>query len=115
MQSTLGTELVVGVNSAKTIAECKGPPVMSDEERITAVGGCRFVAEVIPDVPYVMTREYLMDVMERYKIDYVVHGDDPVIVNGVDIYAHVKARSLAHPPIPGPMPLHPRCRPPRPA
>lgn len=89
---TLGTQLVVGVNSDKTIAECKGAaPVMNDLERQTAVAACRFVAEVVPAVPYVMTQEYLKYVMEKYNIDYVVHGDDPVIVDGKDVYAHVKA------------------------
>jgi len=96
----LGTQLVVGVNSDKTIAECKGAaPVMNDLERQTAVAACRFVAEVVPEVPYVMTQEYLKHIMETYNIDYVVHGDDPVIVDGKDVYAHVKAmgkyRSIA--------------------
>eukprot|EP00939_MAST-03C_sp_MAST-3C-sp1_P003385 g3385.t1 len=88
----LGTELVVGVNSDDTIAQCKGcAPCMNDEERQTAVASCRFVKEVVPNVPYVMTQEYLNMIMEKYDIDYVVHGDDPVIVNGKDVYAHVKA------------------------
>jgi len=88
----LGTELVVGVNSDETIADCKGcAPCMSDSERQAAVAACRFVKEVVPNVPYVMTQEYLNGIIEKYNIDYVVHGDDPVIVNGKDVYAHVKA------------------------
>ena len=40
-------ELVVGVNSSETITTAKGfAPVMTDEERITCVRGCRFVEEV---------------------------------------------------------------------
>eukprot|EP00466_Bigelowiella_natans_P009124 jgi/Bigna1/73090/fgenesh1_pg.22_\ len=62
---SLGHELVVGVNSSKTIMKCK-------------------------DIPYVMTTEYLERLMKRHQIDYVVHGDDPVIVDGKDVYAHVK-------------------------
>jgi ethanolamine-phosphate cytidylyltransferase len=50
------------------------------------VEGCRFVDEVVPGVPYVMDEDYLKSVMEKYKIDYVVHGDDPCIVNGRDVY-----------------------------
>ena len=61
---------------------CKGPPVMNDEERLAAVEGCRFVDEVVPGVPYVMNEAYLRQVMEKYRIDYVVHGDDPCIVDG---------------------------------
>ena len=82
----LGTYLVVGVNSDATITACKGPPVMNDEERLAAVEGCRFVDEVVPDVPYVMDEAYLKRVMEKYRIDFVVHGDDPCIVNGRDVY-----------------------------
>jgi len=82
----LGTYLVVGVNSDATITACKGPPVMNDEERLAAVEGCRFVDEVVPDVPYIMDEDYLKMVMEKYRIDFVVHGDDPCIVNGRDVY-----------------------------
>ncbi len=86
----LGTELVVGVNSSDTIAQCKGPPVMDDEERCAMVRACRFVDEVVEGTPYVMTNDYLMKLIEEHDIDYVVHGDDPVIVDGKDVYAHVK-------------------------
>ena len=55
---------------------------MSDEERLAAVEGCRFVDEVVPGVPYVMNEAYLRHVMEKYRIDFVVHGDDPCIVDG---------------------------------
>lgn len=85
------TELIVGVNSDETIKQCKGPPVMSDDERCTAVEGCRFVQQVVPRTPYVMTEKYLSQIMEEYDIDYVVHGDDPCIVDGKDVYGHVKA------------------------
>jgi ethanolamine-phosphate cytidylyltransferase len=89
---SLGTQLVVGVNSSETIAECKGfAPVMNDDERCTAVLGCRFVDEVVRRTPYVMTEEYLNHIVDTYNIDYVVHGDDPCIVNGKDVYGHVKA------------------------
>ncbi|CAM9217293.1 unnamed protein product [Discosporangium mesarthrocarpum] len=88
----LGTHLVVGVNSDESITKCKGPPVMNDEERLTAVQGCKFVDEVVPNVPYVMSEEYLDYVIEKYRIDYVVHGDDPCIVDGKDVYASAKAK-----------------------
>lgn len=42
--------------------------------------------EVVRDVPYVMNEEYLKYVIEKYRIDYVVHGDDPCIVDGKDVY-----------------------------
>ena len=40
------------------------------------------VDEVVQGVPYVMNDEYLNYVIDKYKIDYVVHGDDPCIVDG---------------------------------
>jgi ethanolamine-phosphate cytidylyltransferase len=52
---------------------------MTDDERLAVVSACKWVDEVIPKTPYVMTSEYLDWVIETYKIDYVVHGDDPCI------------------------------------
>jgi glycerol-3-phosphate cytidylyltransferase-like family protein len=72
--------MMMGVMSLYTA--CKGPPVMNDEERLAAVEGCRFVNEVVEGVPYIMQEDYLMMIIEKYKIDFVVHGDDPCIVNG---------------------------------
>ena len=54
--------------------------------RLGVVRGCKWVDEVITKVPYVMTAEYLQWVIDTYKVDYVVHGDDPCIVNGKDVY-----------------------------
>jgi len=82
----LGTYLIVGVNSDETITACKGSPVTSDAERIETVRGCKWVDEVVPGVPYIMNDEYLMNIIEEYKIDYIVHGDDPCIVDGKDVY-----------------------------
>lgn len=82
----LGTYLIVGVNSDESITTCKGKPVNSDPERLATVRACRWVDEVVTDVPYIMTEEYLLYIIEKYRIDYVVHGDDPCIVNGKDVY-----------------------------
>lgn len=87
---SLGTHLVVGVNSDESIIQCKGPPLMRDHERLTMVESCKFVDEVVPGCPYIMSREYLDYVIEKYNIDYVIHGDDPCIVDGKDVYAAAK-------------------------
>lgn len=73
---SLGTHLVVGVNSDESITKCKGAPLMKDQERLTMVQSCKFVDEVVPGCPYIMNRAYLDYVIEKYKIDYVIHGDD---------------------------------------
>jgi ethanolamine-phosphate cytidylyltransferase len=87
---SLGTHLIVGVNSDESITACKGAPLMNDEERLTMVSACKFVDEVVPNCPYVMSKEYLDYVIEKYDVDYVVHGDDPCIVDGRDVYAEAK-------------------------
>lgn len=87
---SLGTHLIVGVNSDKSITECKGAPLTNDEERLAMVKGCKFVDEVLPDCPYIMSEEYLSWVIKEYNVDYVIHGDDPCIVNGKDVYEAAK-------------------------
>ena len=87
-----GTHLIVGINSDESITKCKGPPVMNDEERIASVAACKFVDEVVPRAPYIMNDEYLKDVVfGKYKVDFVVHGDDPCIVDGRDVYESARA------------------------
>lgn len=63
-----------------------GKPVCTESERIECVRGCKFVDEVIENVPYVLDDDYLKKLIVKYNIDYVVHGDDPCIVNGKNVY-----------------------------
>jgi cytidyltransferase-like protein len=89
---SLGTHLIVGLNSDESITTCKGSaPLMNDNERLTMVAACKFVDEVVPDCPYIMNKKYLDFVIEKYRIDFVIHGDDPCIVDGKDVYATAKA------------------------
>ena len=79
----LGTHLIVGINSDESIQECKGAiPILNSAERCATVKGCKWVDEVVEDVPYVMTHEYISMVIEKYNIDIIVHGDDPCMVDG---------------------------------
>ena len=89
---SLGTHLVVGVNDSQSIAESKGTPVMNDMERTAVVKACRWVDEVVENVPYVMNDEYLEWIIKEYNIDYIVHGDDPCIVDGRDVYESARKR-----------------------
>jgi ethanolamine-phosphate cytidylyltransferase len=50
------------------------------------VRGCKWVDEVVTNVPYIMNDEYLKEIIVKYRIDYIVHGDDPCIVDGKDVY-----------------------------
>ena len=43
---------------------------MNMNERIKVVEACRYVDQVIPDAPLVITEEYL----KKHNIDLVIHG-----------------------------------------
>ena len=68
----LGDVLVVGVHSDETVASYKRTPILTMEERMASVRGCRFADEVIADAPLVVSREWIA----RHDIDLVVHADD---------------------------------------
>jgi ethanolamine-phosphate cytidylyltransferase len=87
---SLGTHLVVGVNSDESITQCKAAPLMNDEERLAMVKSCKFVDEVVPNTPYIMSKEYIDYIFETYNVDYIIHGDDPCIVDGRDVYETAK-------------------------
>ncbi|KAL9242290.1 hypothetical protein vseg_016307 [Gypsophila vaccaria] len=87
----LGDELVVGVVSDEEILANKGPPVLSMEERLALVGGLKWVNEVIPNAPYAITEQFMKTLFNEYKIDYIIHGDDPCLLpDGSDAYALAK-------------------------
>jgi len=86
-----GDVLVVGVVNDAEIRRCKGPPVMTEEERVAAVSAVKWVDEVIPDVPYDVSAEFTQELFDKYRIDYIVHGDDPCLLpDGTDAYAAAK-------------------------
>lgn len=67
-----GQKLIVGVHSDETVMTYKRKPVMTMKERIVVIQSCKYVDEVIPDAPLVVTQKYLDD----HQIDLIVHGDD---------------------------------------
>ncbi|POW10135.1 hypothetical protein PSHT_08869 [Puccinia striiformis] len=88
---TMADWLVAGCHSDHAIAENKGPPVITQSERVKLLKGCRWVDEVIPDAPY--TTE--VDFIARYGIHFVAHGDDVTTdANGLDSYRLVKEAGL---------------------
>ena len=87
----LGTHLVVGVNSDASITAAKGAPIMNDAERTMMVRSCKFVDAVVENVPYVMDAAYVRHVLQVHRVDVIVHGDDPCIVDGKDVYESAKA------------------------
>lgn len=54
----------------------------SDPPLLRLQAGCKFVDAVEPECPYIMNDEYLMHIIDKWNIDFVVHGDDPCLVDG---------------------------------
>lgn len=69
---SLGTKLIVGVNSDQSITNCKGAPLMNDTERISMVKSCKFVDTVVEDCPYIMSADYLAWVSVVLMIPFLV-------------------------------------------
>lgn len=87
--TTTTCELVVGIVSDAEIARCKGPPVVPEEERVKCVKAVKWVDDVITNVPYELTPEFVERLFsDEYGIDCIVHGDDPCYLpDGTDAYA----------------------------
>ncbi|KKY27657.1 putative cholinephosphate cytidylyltransferase [Phaeomoniella chlamydospora] len=81
------TYLIVGVTGDSETHKRKGLTVLSGAERAETVRHCKWVDEVIPSCPWIVTPEFL----EKYQIDYVAHDDEPyVAAEGDDIYKPIK-------------------------
>lgn len=47
--------------------------------------------EVITNVPYAINEKFMNVLFNDYKIDYIIHGDDPCLLpDGTDAYALAK-------------------------
>ncbi len=68
----LGDYVLVGIHSDVVLEAHKRKPVLTMEERVTSVAGCRWVDEVIPNAPWKFDPAWI----EKYGIDLVVHGDE---------------------------------------
>ena len=81
------TYLLVGVTGDQETHKRKGLTVLTGAERAETVRHCKWVDEVIPNCPWVVTPEFLAE----HKIDYVAHDDEPYGASeGDDIYAPIK-------------------------
>ncbi len=64
--------LVVGVVSDADTASYKRAPVVNEAHRAQCVAAVRFVDEVVPNSPLVITENFL----DEHDIQLVFHGDD---------------------------------------
>ena len=88
----LGDWLMVGVLSDETAIGYKRQPVMTLAERVAVVESCRYVDEVFPDAPNVVTTSFL----DEHNIDLVVHGDDLSKEAIAAVYADVERTGKLH-------------------
>ncbi|RMZ90559.1 hypothetical protein DV736_g2215, partial [Chaetothyriales sp. CBS 134916] len=81
------TYLLVGVTGDAETHKRKGLTVLTGAERAETVRHCKWVDEVIPNCPWIVTPEFLAE----HQIDYVAHDDEPYgATEGDDIYAPIK-------------------------
>ncbi|XP_078433257.1 choline-phosphate cytidylyltransferase 1-like [Wolffia australiana] len=84
------TYLLVGCCSDKVTHKYKGKTVMTEDERYESLRHCKWVDEVVPDAPWVITQEFL----DKHRIDFVAHDSLPYADAsgaGNDVYEFVKA------------------------
>ncbi|KAL6888754.1 hypothetical protein ACP4OV_009780 [Aristida adscensionis] len=83
------TYLLVGCCNDELTHKYKGKTVMTEDERYESLRHCKWVDEVIPDAPWVVTEEFL----DKHNIDFVAHDSLPYADAsgaGKDVYEHVK-------------------------
>jgi choline-phosphate cytidylyltransferase len=79
--------LTVGVCTDEDTKFYKGKTVMNQAERIESVRHCKWVDDVLEDIPWIPTIEFL----DKHNIDYVAHDAIPYVSGDhEDVYAEVK-------------------------
>ena len=68
----LGDYLLVGICTDDDLVSYKRRPILTMEERVASVAGCRWVDEVLPDAPMAVDGDWI----KKHDIHLVVHGDD---------------------------------------
>ena len=88
--------LIAGVCSDELVHQFKGKTVMDHKLRCESVRHCRWVDEVLPDAPWVLTDGYL----QAHGIDFVAHDALPykdttgTAASATDVYFHIKQRGM---------------------
>ena len=78
----LGTYPIAGVVADDVIELNKQKPILTMEERVASVAGCKYVDQVIPNAPWRIDRAWII----QHQIQLVVHGDDYAQEQTDDIY-----------------------------
>lgn len=83
------TVLIVGCCNDELTHKYKGKTVMTEDERLESLRHCKWVDEIIPDAPWVISEEFL----DGHGIDYVAHDALPysdASGQANDVYEFVK-------------------------
>lgn len=64
------TYLIVGICSDDVASKYKRLPIYNEEDRYNIIENIKFVDEIVRDCPLIITEDFI----EKYKIDYVLHG-----------------------------------------
>ncbi|CAI9772775.1 unnamed protein product [Fraxinus pennsylvanica] len=85
------TYLLVGCCNDEVTHKFKGKTVMTDMERYESLRHCRWVDEVIPDAPWVITQDFI----DKHQIDYVAHDSLPYAdASGAGKYVYEYVKSI---------------------
>lgn len=85
-------DCVIALDDQKDVERIKGNTIYTYEERRIIMTSLRFVKDVIDNMPYVPDNNYVDYLLNDECIDYVIHGDDLITVDGQDTYAEFKRR-----------------------
>ena len=54
-----GDKLYIGIHNDKTVESYKRTPILTMDERIKVLEGCKYIDKIIPDAPLTITDEFL--------------------------------------------------------
>ena len=80
-----GDILKVGIHNDKTVESYKRQPIMNMKERISVVESCKYVDEVIPNAPLVVSRDYLAS----HNVDIVIHASGLTEESKIMMYGEI--------------------------
>ena len=72
--------LMVGINSDEDTLKYKGPTVMTYDERVKNMEHVKYVDEIIHDVPWIISEEFLT----KNNIDYIARESNPYVSKNTD-------------------------------
>ncbi len=78
----MGTYLIAGIVADDVVELSKKKPILTMEERVASVAGCKYVDQVLPNAPWRIDRAWII----QHNIQLVVHGDDYAEEQLDDIY-----------------------------